>query len=63
MEELIAEKALAESRIRHFENQRDAATEIINMYKRQVKQLERAMTMLEVKSDAETLKEVAEGLK
>ncbi len=62
MEELQKEKARLEEKIKFYDDQHKEAARIANMYRRQLKTLERAMGVM-TKTDSETPKEVAEGLK
>lgn len=62
MNELQQEKARLEERIKFHDDQHQESARVANMYRRQLKNLERTLSAMG-KSDGETLKEIAEGLK
>ena len=61
MEELQKEKTRLEERIKFHDDQHKEAARIANMYRRQLKTLERAMGTIP-KTDAEAVQEVSNGL-
>lgn len=62
MNELQQEKARLEEKIKLHDDQHKEAARIANMYRRQLKTLERAMGVM-TKTDAESIVEVSDGLK
>lgn len=62
MNELQKEKERLEERIKFHDDQHKEAARMANMYRRQLKTLERAMGVME-KPASEVIQDISEGLK